>query len=259
MLILARLAVRFVSPARLFAWADRPPRRIRRFAADEAGWVAWAVESLAGKALDQRAVPAAGAGRACDAAPARHRQPPLSRRRPPGRRARRPCLGRGRRGHDHRSSARPRRSRNLPTSARRQVGRRHERDRRIAAFRWRARWSGATLERAANALRQHGPDRSDVFTGGGIGLAHVLMRMTPEDRFDRQPWRGQSGALIVADLRLDNRDDVLARLGVAPRGRARRGRIRACCSPPGKNSATRSGRCCAGPSPPRSGAHAAVS
>lgn len=49
MLMLARLAVRFVSPARLFAWADRPPRRIRRFAADEAGWVAWAVESLAGK------------------------------------------------------------------------------------------------------------------------------------------------------------------------------------------------------------------
>ena len=35
MLVLARLAVRFVPPARLFAWANRPPRRIRRFAADE--------------------------------------------------------------------------------------------------------------------------------------------------------------------------------------------------------------------------------
>lgn len=46
MLVLARLAVRLLPPARLFAWADRPPRRIRRFAADEARWVAWAVESL---------------------------------------------------------------------------------------------------------------------------------------------------------------------------------------------------------------------
>ena len=46
MLVLARLAVRFVSPERLFAWADRPPRRINRFATDEAHWIAWAVETL---------------------------------------------------------------------------------------------------------------------------------------------------------------------------------------------------------------------
>ena len=49
MLILARLAVRIVSPARLFAWAERPPRRLRRFAADEARWVAWAIETLAAR------------------------------------------------------------------------------------------------------------------------------------------------------------------------------------------------------------------
>ena len=49
MLVLARLAVRFVSPARIFAWANRPPRRIRRFAVDEIGWVSWAVENLGAK------------------------------------------------------------------------------------------------------------------------------------------------------------------------------------------------------------------
>lgn len=49
MLVLARLAVRFVPPARLYAWADQAPRRIRRFAADEARWVAWAVETLGAK------------------------------------------------------------------------------------------------------------------------------------------------------------------------------------------------------------------
>ena len=76
------------------------------------------------------------------------------------------------------------------------------------------------LQRVANALRQYGPDRSDIVTRDTIGLVHVLMRMTPEDRFDRQPWHGASGTLIAADLRLDNRDDMLARIGVAPQDAA---------------------------------------
>ena len=72
------------------------------------------------------------------------------------------------------------------------------------------------LERVANALQAHGPDRSDVMVAGSIGLVHVLMRMTPEDQSDRQPFKGASGAVITADLRLDNRDDMLMRIGVAP-------------------------------------------
>jgi hypothetical protein len=51
MLVLARLAVHVVPPVRIFAWADRPPRRIRRFAADEAGWIAWAIECLGANVL----------------------------------------------------------------------------------------------------------------------------------------------------------------------------------------------------------------
>ena len=46
MLVLARLAVRLVPPARIFAWAKRPPRHIHRFAVDEVSWISWAVESL---------------------------------------------------------------------------------------------------------------------------------------------------------------------------------------------------------------------
>jgi asparagine synthase (glutamine-hydrolysing) len=72
------------------------------------------------------------------------------------------------------------------------------------------------LERVANALRAHGPDRSQVTVSGSVGLVHVLMRMTSEDTSDPQPWRGASGALITADLRLDNRNDLLARLGLTP-------------------------------------------
>ena len=47
--VLARIAVRFVSPARVFAWANRPPRRINRFATNEANWTSWAVEQMATK------------------------------------------------------------------------------------------------------------------------------------------------------------------------------------------------------------------
>jgi hypothetical protein len=48
-LVLSRLAVRLLPPARLFAWANRPARRIRRFALDEADWVAWAVQHAAAR------------------------------------------------------------------------------------------------------------------------------------------------------------------------------------------------------------------
>lgn len=73
------------------------------------------------------------------------------------------------------------------------------------------------LERMANALRAHGPDRSHVVVNGHVGFVHVLMRMTPDDQFDQQPYRGAGGSMITADLRLDNRDDMLARIGSLPR------------------------------------------
>jgi hypothetical protein len=45
-LVLAKLAVRFISPRAIVAWADRPPRRIRRFVLDEIDWVLWAVDRI---------------------------------------------------------------------------------------------------------------------------------------------------------------------------------------------------------------------
>jgi GNAT superfamily N-acetyltransferase len=47
--LLARLAVRIIAPARIFAWVDRPPRRTSRFSADEVGWINWAVDTIAAK------------------------------------------------------------------------------------------------------------------------------------------------------------------------------------------------------------------
>jgi hypothetical protein len=48
-LLLARIAVRVIPAARIFAWANRPPRQVRRFAADEIGWVLWAIDAAAAK------------------------------------------------------------------------------------------------------------------------------------------------------------------------------------------------------------------
>lgn len=72
------------------------------------------------------------------------------------------------------------------------------------------------LERVATALRAHGPDRSHVVVNSRVGFVHVLMRMTAEDQSDYQPYRGPSGSLITADMRLDNRDEMLIRIGLTP-------------------------------------------
>jgi hypothetical protein len=48
-LVLARLALRLIAPARIFAWVDRPPRCLARFSNDEIDWVAWAVETIAAR------------------------------------------------------------------------------------------------------------------------------------------------------------------------------------------------------------------
>ena len=73
------------------------------------------------------------------------------------------------------------------------------------------------LERVANTLHQYGPDRSDILVANDVGFVHALMRTTPEDRFDRQPLRGASGVIITADLRLDNREELLTRFGIERR------------------------------------------
>jgi hypothetical protein len=48
-LLLARIAVHVIPAMRVFAWANRTPRRIRRFAAHEIGWVLWAIDAAAAK------------------------------------------------------------------------------------------------------------------------------------------------------------------------------------------------------------------
>jgi asparagine synthase (glutamine-hydrolysing) len=72
------------------------------------------------------------------------------------------------------------------------------------------------------ALRLYGPHGNAADRVGPAALGRSLFRLLPEDRADRQPVRAGGGRIaLVADLRLDNREELAAALGIAPREAAR--------------------------------------
>ncbi len=75
--------------------------------------------------------------------------------------------------------------------------------------------SPRTIERMANTLRHRGPDARRTVVTGCAGLGHCLMRVQTEDGIEAQPLR-DGGAILVADLRLDNREALADALGIAP-------------------------------------------
>jgi asparagine synthase (glutamine-hydrolysing) len=67
------------------------------------------------------------------------------------------------------------------------------------------------------AQQIYGPDDSGLWDDRDIALGRCLFRTLPEDRFDRKPQRGGEGRFaLVADLRLDNRDELARALGIDP-------------------------------------------
>src|SRR5664279_3722444 len=65
------------------------------------------------------------------------------------------------------------------------------------------------------AQEMYGPDARGEWSEGGIALGRRLMRLLPEDKFDRQPLIGGGGQyVLVADLRLDNREELAAALQI---------------------------------------------
>ncbi len=75
--------------------------------------------------------------------------------------------------------------------------------------------SEGDLERQMNAMAHLGPDRRRLWRDGSAGLGHLLMRVTQEDAFDAQPIVDRTaGLVLVADVRLDNREELAAALGI---------------------------------------------
>jgi asparagine synthase (glutamine-hydrolysing) len=71
------------------------------------------------------------------------------------------------------------------------------------------------------AQRAYGPHAVGEWAGGNIALGRCLFRTVPEDARDDQPLTGGGGRyVLVADLRLDNRAELLGRLGLEDAGQA---------------------------------------
>ena len=72
-------------------------------------------------------------------------------------------------------------------------------------------------ERMLRAQDIYGPDDEARWDGGRIALGRRLFRLLPEDVHDRQPLTGRGGdCVLVADIRLDNRDDLERALQISP-------------------------------------------
>jgi asparagine synthase (glutamine-hydrolysing) len=74
--------------------------------------------------------------------------------------------------------------------------------------------AGEDLEHMLDSLWWRGPDGRRSWREGTIGLGHLLLRVTPESGYERQPLvRGQLA--ITADVRLDNRQELIAALDLS--------------------------------------------
>lgn len=64
-----------------------------------------------------------------------------------------------------------------------------------------------------SAQRMYGPDRGAQWSDEHLAVGHRQHRVLPEDAFDLQPLRSRDGRyVLVADLRLDNRSDLITAL-----------------------------------------------
>jgi asparagine synthase (glutamine-hydrolysing) len=65
------------------------------------------------------------------------------------------------------------------------------------------------------AMAYWGPDGSQQWQSGPLGLGYLALHSTPEARFESQPLSNQENSLVlIASARLDNREDLCASLNI---------------------------------------------
>jgi asparagine synthase (glutamine-hydrolysing) len=63
----------------------------------------------------------------------------------------------------------------------------------------------------------YGPHDGAQWCAGPLAIGRRLFRTVPEDAYDRQPFRSRDGRhALVADVRLDNREELTGQLGLSP-------------------------------------------
>jgi asparagine synthase (glutamine-hydrolysing) len=65
------------------------------------------------------------------------------------------------------------------------------------------------------ALSIYGPDDHAQYSSPSVALGRCLLRLLPEDCFDQQPLSAAGATSLVADIRLDNRDELAQKLGLS--------------------------------------------
>ena len=92
------------------------------------------------------------------------------------------------------------------------------------AGRWNLRGqpAGDACARMLAAQKIYGPHDSAHWSDGAVAIGRCLFRTLPEDVHDRQPLAGAGGRWqMVADVRLDNREELADALGIDPAEAAR--------------------------------------
>lgn len=74
--------------------------------------------------------------------------------------------------------------------------------------------SARAIDRMAQAMKHRGGDGIATVELGKLALGHCLLRVNREDLHEAQPIVDRD-AVLVADLRLDNREELAASLGIA--------------------------------------------
>jgi asparagine synthase (glutamine-hydrolysing) len=72
----------------------------------------------------------------------------------------------------------------------------------------------AVLSKMNRTLRHRGPDGEGYRVSDSVGFACQNMWVTPEEIGETQPLAGRGGVMIAMDGRIDNRDELLAALGL---------------------------------------------
>jgi asparagine synthase (glutamine-hydrolysing) len=69
------------------------------------------------------------------------------------------------------------------------------------------------IQRMVSVIKPRGPDASGDWSAGTVALGHCMLWTTPESRIEEQPViRGSGDLVLVADTRIDNRDELFASL-----------------------------------------------
>ena len=84
--------------------------------------------------------------------------------------------------------------------------------------------SRPAVARLVNAMSHRGPDGNSLWIKNNVGFGHCLLRSTPESFHENLPHTDISSSLtITADARIDNRNDLIAKLGLHNRDKAHLG------------------------------------